>query len=387
MKRFLILALLFTSALYGQQPASHGTLQFIFSSDAHYGITRAMFRGRHDVDAHIVNAAMIAVMNRISEARLPVDGGVDAGQPVGPIDFVVETGDIANREETTGGPHGGPIQSAARSWAQFKADYIDGITLRDSADRHSEIFVTPGNHDATNAVGFYKPMSPRVDPTAMIDIYNMMMKPAVPRTATTYHYDADRVLTSRDIGGIHLVFLDVWPDLRGRAWMETDMKSVSPSTPVFLFTHDQPDVEARQFMNPNGRHDINAVDKFENLLSEQLAGATTIDSLSTANQRQLEVFLKHHTNIRAYFHGNSNWTEFYDWKGPDRSITLPVFRVDSPMKGKVSAKDETKLAFELITIDRASKRLTARECLWNTNPKNPAAPLAWGAGRTVSLGS
>ena len=385
MKKLSAFALLFAAAVHAQPPAPARSLQFLFSSDAHYGIARANFRGATDVDAHVVNAAMVLKMNGISRMKLAADGGVGGGAPVGPIDFLVEAGDIANREESAGGQHGGPIQSAAASWAEFKTDYIDGITLTDAAGRRSEVFATPGNHDVSNAVGFYKPMSPEIDPSAMVAIYNMMVKPAVPKTPVTYHYNTDRVLASRDMAGVHLIFLNVWPDSRGRDWMENDLKNVPSSTPVFLFTHDQPDAQAEHFINPNGRHDINAVDKFENLLSDQLAGGTTVDDRSTTNQRELEAFLKRHPNIRAYFHGNSNWTEFYDWKGPGQSIALPVFRVDSPMKGKVSAKDETKLAFELATVDMTTRRMTVRECLWNADPQNPLKPIVWGAERTIAI--
>jgi hypothetical protein len=102
-------------------------------------------------------------------------------------------------------------------------------------------------------------------------------------------------------------------------------------------------------------------------------------------QRALEAFLRDHPNVVAYFHGNSNWNEFYDWQGPDRSIRLHVFRVDSPIKGAVSAWDETKLSFQVATIDPARQTLTVRECLWNVDPAHPAAPIAWGEAATVPL--
>ena len=95
--------------------------------------------------------------------------------------------------------------------------------------------------------------------------------------------------------------------------------------------------------------------------------------------------MKQHPNITAYFHGNSNWNEFYNWTGPDHSIALHTFRVDSPMTGNKSAKDETKLSFQLAVVDMSARTMTVRECLWNTNPKNPAAPVVWGSARTVTL--
>ena len=95
--------------------------------------------------------------------------------------------------------------------------------------------------------------------------------------------------------------------------------------------------------------------------------------------------MKAHANIKAYFHGNSNWSEFYTYHGPDNDVNLPVFRVDSPMKGKYSAKDETKLSFMLISIDPENRILTARECLWNTDPLNPTQKVVFGNSTTISL--
>src|SRR5450432_2673761 len=70
-----------------------------------------------------------------------------------------------------------------------------------------------------------------------------------------------------------------------------------------------------------------------------------------AAQRELAAFVKAHPNIKAYFHGHNNGNEFYDWRGVDSDVTLPTFRVDSPMKGAVSGNDETKLSFQLVSID------------------------------------
>ncbi len=227
---------------------------------------------------------------------------------------------------------------------------------------------------------------PLIDKTSMVEIYNRMMQPAAARTRTTYAYDRDRILTSRDVSGVHLIFVTVWPDSRARQWMENDLRNVAATTPVFLFTHDQPDAEAKHFINPNGRHDINAEDKFENLLADPFADGPTVDASSAIEQRALVAFLKQHPNITAYFHGNSNWNEFYDWPGPDHSIALHTFRVDSPMKGNVSAKDETKLSFQLAVVDTSARTMTVRECLWNLPIRGyPAAPVQWGDSRTVSI--
>ncbi|MBZ5559801.1 MAG: metallophosphoesterase [Acidobacteriia bacterium] len=364
-------------------PSAGRFVQFVFTSDAHYGITRGRFRGASDVDAHVVNAAMIAKINELPGARFPDDGGLRAGTLVGPLDFLAEGGDVANRSEVD---KAHAIQSAAVSWSQFRADYLDGLTLTARDGARSPVYVVPGNHDVSNAIGFYAPMHPRIDNTAMVGIYNLMMAPAQ-RTTTTYEYATDRVLASRDVGGAHFVFLTVWPDSVGRAWLDRDLRGVPTTTPVMVVTHDQPDAQSKHFTNPNGAHDINAVDRFENLLADPLADGTTTGADDIAEQSAWETFLARHANVVAYFHGNSNWNEFYDWRGPHRAVALHTFRADSPMKGHVSEKDETKLSFQVVTIDAASRAMTVRECLWNADLSSPAAPLSWGASATVTLGS
>jgi hypothetical protein len=172
-----------------------------------------------------------------------------------------------------------------------------------------------------------------------------------------------------------------------RAWIEGDLKGVAATTPVFLFCHDQPDLEAKHLTNPNGSHLISSHDRFENLVADICADGPTVDAPTTIEQRALAAFLKAHPNIAGYFHGNSNWNEFYTWRGPDGDIALKVFRVDSPIKGRVSGKDETKLSFQVITYDVAANALTARECLWNAKgaEETDATPVAWGDSRTATL--
>jgi hypothetical protein len=338
-------------------------IRFAFTSDAHYGLTRAHFRGRDQVDAQAVNAALVDAINQ-----------------AGPLDFVVQGGDLANRQEDS---ELGPIQRSAVSWAQFSHDYVDGLTATTTAGRKAPLYLVPGNHEVSNAIGFYKPMRPPIDKTALVEIYNRMMQPARPKTPATYDYGRDRVLYSHTLGGVHFVFVTIWPDSAARAWLENDLRSVDRSMPVVLFAHDQPESQAKHFTNPNGAHDINAVDRFENLLDDRLADGPSIESPTIVEQRELERFLSRHRNVRAYFHGNSNWNEFYDWTGPDHHAALAVFRVDSPMKGAVSATDETRLSFQVASIDAATQSMTVRECLWNADPANPS--LTWGESRTLSL--
>jgi hypothetical protein len=364
------------------RPIQSETVQFIFTSDAHYGLTREAFRGRSNVDAHTVNAAMIAGINTVADVRFPRDGGLRAGEQVGAVDFVAEAGDIANRQEVD---ESGPIQPAAASWAQFTADYIDGLRLRDRSGARTAVYAVPGNHDVSNAIGFYRPMAPPTDTTSLVGIYNLMMAPSARKTTSTYRYPRDRVLVSHDLGGMHFMFITMWPDSGVRAWMARDLGRTGPGTPAIVFTHDQPEAEAKHFTNPNGRHDINDTDRFENLLVDTLADGTSVRAPTDVEQRAWQDFVVHHANVTAYFHGNSNWNQFYDWTGPDHAVALHTFRVDSPMKGALSSRDETKLSFQVATIDTASRTMTVRECLWNVDPQHPSAPVAWGASTTVAL--
>ncbi|SDR73727.1 metallophosphoesterase [Opitutus sp. GAS368] len=372
-------------AVTGWTAAVAAPVTFVFTSDVHFGINRGNFRGAANVESRVVNAAMLEAINAVPAAVLPADGGLNAGRPVGPVDFVVITGDLVNRQEL----YPIHIQSAAVSWGQFAACYVDGLALHDATGRPTPLLLVPGNHDVSNAIGSPSKLVPARDATSLIGIYNRMMRPALPRTTATYAYPADRIQYSRDFGGVHCVFLSIWPDRAARAWMESDLQAVPAGEPVFIFCHDPPEGDARHFTNPNGAHDINDRDKFENVIADVYADGVVAsvggkpDGPTTIEQRAFAAFLKAHPNITGYFHGHSNWTEFYTWPGPDGDLSLSVFRSDSPMKGKVSGKDETKLAFQVVVFDAAQRKLTARECLWNTSAA--AGPLAWGQTRTVSL--
>ena len=368
---FLLFVVLGWTILWAQS----AKIQFIFASDVHFGISKDVFRGKTDVDAHVVNAALAAQINRVPEATFPADGGVLADKVVGAFDFVAIGGDVANREEVT---DSGTIQTAATSWSQFRSDYIDGLKLHDRAGAKTPLYVVPGNHDVSNAIGSYKSMKPLIDKTALTEIYNLMMHPQTPRTTATLDYPHDKILVSHDIGGVHFMFITLWPDSSVRSWMENDLKSVSAGTPVIVFAHDPPDGDPKHFINPRGKHDMNKTDQFENLLSD------TFDDI-VAQQKRLEDFLRQHPNITAYFHGHNNWNQFYDWTGPDHTVALHTFRADSPMKGHFSGIDERKLSYQIATIDTASRTMTVREILWNANPQSPNSPVTWGASTTVAL--
>jgi hypothetical protein len=376
------------------QPLIHDTtqpvIQIVYTSDVHFGITRHSFDGDSNVTSNLVNARMVAKINDLPALSLPPDKAVHAGQKVGAIDYVMISGDIANRQET-------PIQSDAASWDQFRHDYLEGITLKDHQGLPAGFLLVAGNHDVSNAIGFYRKMQPPTDATSMAEIYNLMLHPATPLTSASFRYPADKINYSRNIGGICFLFINIWPDSANRIWMEKELKLISPHTPVIIVAHDPPDADAAHFFNPNGNHDINEKDRFENLLEEHSkelpdtrdARDTLGDAGKPKNDRIEQLgfvaFLKAHPNIKAYFHGHNNWNEFYTYKGPDGDISLPVFRVDSPMKGKISSKDETKLSFQLITIEPATRTLTVRQCFWNPDPAKPQTPPVWGETRTLHL--
>jgi len=356
---------------------ANAQIQIIYTSDSHYGITRKNFQGATSVNAQIVNAAMVSRMNGMSSVLFPSDNGISAGQTVGPIDYLINTGDIANRQETG-------IQPAADSWAQFAADYLNGLTLKNRFNQKTSILLCPGNHDVSNAIGFYKTMNPLTDNTSMFNIYNYMFNPSTPKDASTYNYTTDKINYSKNIGGVHFMFVTLWPDSANRTWMDEDLASVSATTPVVIFTHDQPDIETKHLHNPNGDHGVNSADMFENMVEEICKDGTSVSAPSTIEQRDFANYVKSHPNIKAYFHGNSNSNEYYIYRGPDNNIALRTIRVDSPMKGDISSKDETKLSYQVISLDSVSRNMTVRECLWNPTATS-GAPVKWGASITFAL--
>ena len=372
---FLSAAVLFPKKGLGQ------TIQMVFTSDAHYGITREKFRGDTGVAGYIVNAALVKQINTLPKLTIPTDNGVNAGNKVGGIDYVIEGGDIANRMEV-------PVQTAAASWAQFTHDYMQSLNVKGHDGKPATLLMVPGNHDISNAIGFPKPMTPATDPTSMVEIYNLMLKPATPLTNATYNYAVDKINYSKNIHGIHFEFITLWADSAERIWMQKDLDTVAAATPVIIFTHDQPECEPKHFSNPTPPFAMTAKSKFQNLVEEHYKEgpvASKDDDSSIMEQRGFVKFLKAHHNIVAYFHGNSNWNQFYTYHGPDNDVALNCFRVDSPMKGKYSAKDETLVSFQLISLDAAKQELTVRECLWNTKPASADNKVVFGKSATVSI--
>jgi len=348
-------------------------INFIFTSDVHFGLTKDYFRGKENVLARDVDMAMMQVMNNLSKSKLPGDKGVLENKVIGGIDALVITGDIANRMEKG-------VQSATASWKQFEEVFIDSNRLHKANGTKSELLVVPGNHDMSNAIGFHRPMEPKKDPASMIGIYNLMFPNS---KVSSFDSSLHRIHYSRDINGVHFIFLSLYPDSAERVWMEKDLKNISITTPVFLFAHSIPEVEPRFFENPNGIHDINEVDKFENLVPERYKDGKDLKGETTIEQNGFVHFLQQYPNIKVYFHGHENWTEYYTYSGPSKNMNLTCIRADSPMKGRISVKDEKKLAFELVTMNTQTGLLTVREVLWNA--QKVGSSFNWGLMANYSL--
>ncbi|MGL4292468.1 MAG: lamin tail domain-containing protein [Bacteroidales bacterium] len=353
--------------------SSNHIFTFIFTSDQHYGIDRD-FRGKKNVDATIVNRAMVAQMNHLDRMVFPNQEGVQKGDPV-QVNYLIQTGDITSRSEKPG------IPLSAQMMKDFENDYLNGLTLSNVKNERIPVWIAPGNHDLSNAIGHARIPNDKRDKTAMVKIYNEMLQPAVPLTNDTYDPMRDRVNYMREIGGVQFAFVQMWPDRDNRVWIESKIDSLRP---VFLFTHDQPDVEAKHLQDPayKSGEPFAFETRFEYLVGEKADPGTDAKGSTATQQRELVDFLKRNRNIRAYFHGNENYNEFYTYEGPDKDIALPVFRVDSPMKGVFSEENEKLLSFQLVTFDRVRRKMTVREVFWNSTA-NADAPLTFGDSKTI----
>jgi len=357
--------------LFYEAPAQKSELtHIVFTSDLHFGLYKSTFRGNSQVSAASVNAYMLKAMASLVNSQLPKDGKIGSGEKVASISALIITGDIVNRQEIG-------IQSASKSWEEFSSLYLYK-NIFPAQKNHPQICLLPGNHDISNLVGYHKPMNPLFDSSSYLGIYRYMFPDS--NQATKIDYPKERIHYSKNFAGIHFVFLNLWPDSAERKWIEDDLSGIDTSTPVLLFAHSSPDVEAKFFINPNTDHTVNSKDKFENLLSEEFQDGLQVADSAKQEQQAFAEFVRRHPTIKAYFHGHSNFTEFYTWQGPDSSLQLPCIRVDSPLKGKFSAKDESQLSFELITIDSTNRSIIVRECFWNKNWKSLE-------GSNVSFGS
>lgn len=361
---FALLLLLFTEA------ANSEIIHVLYSSDSHYGAV-CKFRGEKNVPCYQVNRAMISKMNLIPFQQLPADDGVGACTVVGAIEMVINTGDVTNRMQDK-------VQDAAVSWFEFQRDWFDFLDVKRLDGAKAPVYVIPGNHDISNAIGHYTVS--HTDATGMAAMYNWMMHPTVTRTAETYNHATDKIHYAVESHGIRFLFIHMWPDHNERIWADSLLHHADIKMPTLMFTHDEPNVVARHFINPNPPHDINGKDRFENLLSDtcEVNHFKGIPSLAFQN---LIAYFRSNPDIKGYFHGHNNYNEFYDFKDNDGTPVIPCFRVDAPVKTAYLDTDETQLSFMLISIDTDAYRLTARECFWNRS----AQLIEFGKHRTIDL--
>jgi hypothetical protein len=412
-----------STPLVAAQPATTATL--LYTSDAHYGIKRdaahvVTIAFNNYSNAQQLNSAMVTVMNGMPAVALPSDTGVNAGTTIGKVDYVIQGGDISNRMQADPTSGYAQVQSAWDSWKQFETGFINTLKF--------PTLLIPGNHDVSNAIGYSNGggatkilnngSGPNTfDGSVMAFIYNKFVKAGTFDTSTksaaqasytnaTYQDAANKIYYSKDIAGVHFMFISMWPDLDAQAWMETELSKISSTSPAVIVTHDQPDTEAKHLTDLAGP--ASWANGFENLLVNISPTATTGTSDTIAAQRTFVRFLQRHKNIVAYFHGNTNYNDLGTcdsngvkltgiasnttgcYQGPDpvaNPVYLPWFRVDSPMKGEitgVAAKvapaactagvnclEIDKLSYHVISIDSAAKKMTVREYRWKTQ--------TWGA--------
>jgi predicted MPP superfamily phosphohydrolase len=352
-------------------------VSFIFLSDTHYGFTRPHFRGKDSVSAIAPNRAMIDAINRLPGMILPEDDGAGAGTRLASFDGLVITGDLVNRQEP-------PAPAATVSWNDFSTDYFHRLTIKNPQGSHTPLWLVPGNHDVSNAIGYYRKMIPGKDPASMIGIYNFEMNPPIPVTQESFSFQQHKTHYTRSIGSVHFVFMTIWPDSTERIWLDEAVSKFPTAEPILLFVHDPADGDPKHFSNPNGEREIRIGDRFENVI-EEIYKDSSAPGPTLLEETKWEEWLLKHPSVKAYFHGHENYTEFYNYTGPHNKLHLPVFRCDSPMKGRYSAKDETRLSFQVVIIDTKTGQLTSRECLWNTEPSHPEKELIWGHSKTISI--
>lgn len=376
-------------------------IQFVALSDVHFGYIRVYpvtISGTATQDAKVINTSMIGTVNALSTLTIPADGGVGAGAAVGAVDFVAVTGDIANRYQTDSAASGpspanlNAVQNSTASYADFTSIVLNGVTLKNKAGAATKFLLSPGNHDVSNAIGNTKipgsvatgaPATPnRVDPGSLKALYKIAKGTDFVGTYDLAAFEAtnssgaalNKPNYSMDVGGIHMISLTIWPDDSNRKWIDADLLSVPLTTPVMLFMHDYPDVDVKHLKSRAAGNPINTnfeacatavVDSSES--ADGIAGATS----TNVEQRAFVTWLKTHKNIVAYFHGHSNSNEMWDYKGPDADITLKCFRIDSPMKGDITASaagKESLLSYLLTSIDTTAKKMTVREIRWYPTP-------------------
>ncbi len=427
---------------FGATPLSD-IVNFVYTSDNHYGIVRPIFRGNFNVPSPVVNEAMIARMNTLPAQSFPNDGGVGAGQSVGHVDFLMDTGDLANRSESQsaiaatnitylGAGVSYPGNSAytapvsAVTWGQWQHDFLGDantgnragglLTLTDSQGLGIPVFLSPGNHDVNDAIGMTGKISPaNVDATSFVKIYNRMTpySSQAPITTNVFANPANytnvnlRVNYSFNAGGVHVQCVNMFPDKNILNWMSADLANVPASTPVFLFCHvplNMAATETKVFGSPTNTSSSAGAD-----IPLTLSGVDSPTSYVDMNAAKQYVadWLVAHPNVRALFSGHDNFNGATNWNGQDPNNNIiaardaawagvTLFRVDSPMKGDISGVSstsgsltgigmETNLSFQVYSLDIANRLLTEREYYYD-NTADGTGNGAWsGQSTTIDL--
>ena len=344
---------------------------FIYISDLHYGIRKAGGAIYGGTTSQVVNQAMIAAMNSIP-AQLDALLGTSGNK----IDFVAISGDISNR-----GVDGGGYESDSASWAQFQHDYlgvnnsstnISGglLNLNDKNGFPVPIFMTPGNHDTNNAIGDGSPMA--IDNTSVVQIYNREIGNLIgntpwapPSNSIILPLPAYSINYSIDKAGVHMMFVNMWPDRNVQAWMDADLAKISPTTPVLLFTHAPMDPQdATLFANPSAPNVPSA--NYTAVIPFTIGPTANYASTDAAAQEVVN-WLIAHPQVKATFSGHINYNDMSSIINPvtGSEIGVAQFRVDSPMKGLVSCTNDSMLSFQVMTIDTVAQTLTVRDFLWS----------------------
>ena len=278
---------------------------FVFTADQHYGMSRPAFRGCTDVSADTVNAAMVEAINSLVDAVFPLDGGVMAGKAVGGAEYVISAGDIASKLTGAGT---GPALTASQCWELFKRQYCGGVALKNSGGRKAEILAIPGNHEISTALGRYPPAFPLPDAGAMVGMFNRAHNASL--RPEEYDFAAHKVTMARDLAGVRLLLVQLWPDEEARAYIAREIAASPADTPIILVCHFPPGVSAVYRESPERK--FGAVPENTcGTVPADAAGQARIVELSREERRAFAGFIKQHPSIVAYFHGhhhnNHSW--------------------------------------------------------------------------------
>ncbi len=371
-------------------------VQFIILSDVHFGYIRKspVPHTGTTTDALTINGYLLTSLNAVSGMTFPSDGGVGAGTTVGPIDMIAVTGDMANRNESGDGigtESANQVQSDAASWAQFTSVYLTGVTLQNKAGAQPPFLLSPGNHDISNAIGQRYIIPANIDDTSMRQMLSVATgsPPLAAGTIDQAYFTAtnasgafiNKPNYSLNIGGVHFISISAWPDTGSRKWIDADLAAVPLTTPVMIFTHCYPDADPTLLSPPLTTSPYStvagppttagAVNDNEAVISDVIDQSEyASDTSSNVEQAAMTTWIKTHPNIVAYFHGHTNYNEMYEYNGPNKDIALNCFRIDSPMKGALSATSgkESLLSFDIATLDTTTGRMTVREIRWYPTP-------------------